>query len=228
MNRFTEVFRAGSLVVSCQAYPPNPLSGSATMALMAQAAELGGAEGIRANGLADVSAIAATVAIPVIGIDKIGSDGVFITPDAETAMALFRAGATVVAMDGTQRERRNGRSFAEEIARIRDAGGGAVMADVDDLRAGVAAAEAGADAVATTLSGYTSGGTHPVEPDLDLIAALVAEVDCPIVAEGRIRTAADLIAARQAGAWTVVMGTAVTNPLEHVAYLQSALEAVRM
>ncbi|KRA24049.1 hypothetical protein ASD65_06140 [Microbacterium sp. Root61] len=226
MNRFTEIFRAGSLVVSCQAYPPNPLSGSATMALMAAAAELGGAEGIRANGLADIAAIAATVAIPVIGIDKIGSEGVFITPDAETAMALFRAGATVVAMDGTQRERRNGRSFAEEIARIRDAGGGAIMADVDDVRAGAAAAEAGADAVATTLSGYT-GDAHPMEPDLDLIAALVAEVDCPIVAEGRIRTAADLIAARQAGAWTVVMGTAVTNPFEHVAYLRSTLETVR-
>lgn len=226
MNRFADVFREGSLVISCQGYPPNPLAGSATMALMARAAEMGGADGIRANGLADVSAIIDAVDLPVIAIDKVGSEGVFITPDAETAMPLFRAGASVVAMDGTLRARPNGRSFAEEIQRIRDLGGGAIMADVDSVDAGVAAAHAGADAVATTLSGYT-GGERAIEPDLALIAALADEVDCPIVAEGRIRTASDLIAAHQAGAWTVVMGTAVTNPFDHTAYLRAALAAGR-
>ena len=127
-------------------------------------------------------------------------------------------------MDGTRRPRRNGRTFAEEVRRVRDASNGAIMADVDDLNAGLASAEAGVDAVATTLSGYT-GSDATLLPDLDLVAALAAEVDLPVVAEGRIRTAADLVAARQAGAWTVVMGTAVTNPLDQTAYLRSSLRA---
>jgi len=224
MNRFAAVLPEGSLVISCQAYHPNPLAGAATMALVARAAELGGADGVRANGIPDVSAIVANVRVPVIGIDKVGADGVFITPDAESALRLFAAGASVVAMDATLRPRPNGRSFAEEVRRIREVSDGAIMADVDELRAGQLAAEAGVDAVATTLSGYT-GDVEALHPDFDLIAALAAELDVPIVAEGRIRTADDLVAARHAGAWTVVMGTAVTNPMDQTAYLRAALRA---
>ncbi len=49
----------GALVVSCQARADNPLHGPVYMSAMAQAAEAGGAEGIRANGEADVAAIRA-------------------------------------------------------------------------------------------------------------------------------------------------------------------------
>ena len=62
------------------------------------------------------------------------------------------------------------------------------MADVDDHTAGLAAREAGADIVATTLSGYTGDGPVPSGPDLDLVAKLVAELDCPVIAEGRYST----------------------------------------
>lgn len=222
MNRFSSLIPASSLVISCQAYAPNPLRDSSVMALMARAAEMGGASGIRANGVEDVRAIAATVSVPIIGIDKVGTEGVFITPDAETALRLVEAGAAIVAMDGTLRPRPNGRTFADEVARIRAASDVAIMADVDTLEAGVAAAAAGADAVATTLSGYTSGRV-PLDPDIDLIAALAPRIDVPIVAEGRIRTRDDVAAAIAAGAHAVVVGTAVTNPLSQTAYLLGAL-----
>jgi N-acylglucosamine-6-phosphate 2-epimerase len=97
------------------------------------------------------------------------------------------------------------------VAEIR-ALGVEVMADADSLAAGVAAREAGADLVATTLSGYTSGAVPP-GPDLELVAQLAAAVDCPVVAEGRYWTPDDVRAGFDAGAYAIVVGTAITNPL---------------
>jgi N-acylglucosamine-6-phosphate 2-epimerase len=84
----------------------------------------------------------------------------------------------------------------------------------------VHAAEAGADAVATSLAGYTlgpvpdhyPGRSTSREPDIDLVAALVAEVDCPVVAEGRYATPDQVAAAFAAGAFAVVVGAAITDP----------------
>ena len=96
------------------------------------------------------------------------------------------------------------------------------MADVDGLDAGLAARDAGADFVATTLSGYTDGRT-PGGPDIELVRQLAAQLDCPIIAEGRIRTPDDIRAVCDAGAYAVVVGTAITNPMEITARLVDAL-----
>ncbi|SDT71003.1 N-acetylmannosamine-6-phosphate 2-epimerase [Jiangella sp. DSM 45060] len=217
------VFPFRSIVVSCQAGPDNPLHGPEPMALMARAAEAGGAAGIRANGPADVAAISAVVSVPVLGINKTGDrDGVYITPTFESAATVVRAGATVVALDGTDRPRPGG-DLAELIAAIHDRLGVPVMADVDTLAAGRYARAAGADLVGSTLSGYT-GGERVDGPDLALVRTLVDELDCPIVAEGRYWTRDDVLAAFDAGAHTVVVGTAVTNPM---AITRRLVEAVR-
>ena len=47
----------GTLIVSVQAYPGEPLRTPEAMALMARACELGGAAALRCQGLADISAI---------------------------------------------------------------------------------------------------------------------------------------------------------------------------
>lgn len=47
----------GSLIVSCQALPGEPLHSPYIMGRMAYAAMLGGAKGIRANGLEDIREI---------------------------------------------------------------------------------------------------------------------------------------------------------------------------
>jgi N-acylglucosamine-6-phosphate 2-epimerase len=218
---------AGGLVVSCQAPRTSPLHGPAPMALMARAAVSGGAAGIRANGPADVSAIRATVDVPIIGINKIGDPaGVFITPSVAAAAEVVRAGADLVAIDGTARERPDGDSTATQIRAIRAELGVPVMADVDTVEAGVRAREAGADAVATTLAGHTGPGAPPTTPDLDLVAELAAALDCPVIAEGGYETPAQVRAALEAGAYAIVVGTAITNPVALTRRLVGGLRSV--
>ena len=212
-NPFARLIPEGALVVSCQAAAGSPLRDAELMAIMALAAEGGGASAIRANGPEDIAAITARVDLPVIGIHKLGDPGgVYITPTVAAAAAVIDAGASIVAIDGTRRPRPDGSSLADHIAGIRAHRDVPIMADVDSLDAGLAARDAGADAIATTLSGYT-GGRPATGVDIDLIAELVAALDCPVVAEGRIRTDEDVAAARAAGAHALVIGTAITNPV---------------
>jgi N-acylglucosamine-6-phosphate 2-epimerase len=200
----------GGLVVSVQAPPESPLAATSHLAAMARAAELGGAAGIRA---VDVAAVKEAVALPVIGLRKRRVEGsdVYITPSLEDARAVAAAGADIVAVDATLRPRPDGVSLASLVAELRVP----VLADVDCLDAGLAAREAGAAAVATTLAGYTDAAPRatPGEPDLELVSALAAELDCPVFAEGRIATPDQARAAFDAGAFAVVVGTAITDPL---------------
>jgi N-acylglucosamine-6-phosphate 2-epimerase len=218
-----DLLRPGSLVVSCQAGPGNPFHSPEPMALMARAAEAGGAAAIRANGAADVAAIRAVTRLPIIGLNKLGDPGgVFITPTFESAVGIVEAGADLIALDGTLRPRPDGADLAGQIDRIHRELGVPVLADVDTLEAGLAAREAGADLVATTLSGYTNGRT-PSGPDVELVRQLAAKLDCPVVAEGRIRTPEDVRAVCAAGAHAVVVGYAITNPMDITARLVGAI-----
>ena len=204
----------GGLVVSCQARPGNPLRGARYMAAFAEAAQLAGAVGIRANGVDDIRSIRKRVSLPIIGINKQGRDRwpVYITPTPRSAASIARAGADLVAIDATHRRRRGGASPEELIAFIHDELKVPVMADIDCLEEGIAAAGAGADLVATTMAGYTPAREMTAGSDLDLVSELVAHLDCPVVCEGRVRSPGDLRAAFQAGAYAVVVGTAITNP----------------
>jgi N-acylglucosamine-6-phosphate 2-epimerase len=205
----------GGLVVSVQAPEDSPLAASAHMVAMARAAEAGGAAGIRAEGVADVSAIKDAVGLPVIGLRKRrvpGSD-VYITPELEDARAVADAGADIVAVDATLRPRPGGASPEAFLAELSRELPQPVLADVDSLPAARAARAAGAAAVATTLAGYTGGGEAPAEPDLELVAAIAAELDCPVLAEGRYATPDQARAALEAGAFAVVVGTAITDPV---------------
>ncbi|HEY8583712.1 MAG TPA: N-acetylmannosamine-6-phosphate 2-epimerase [Capillimicrobium sp.] len=207
------LWRAGSIVVSCQARADSPLHGPGPMAMMARAAVEGGAAAIRANGPRDVAAIRAAVDVPILGIHKLGDPaGVFITPTPDAAAEVVAAGAHAVAIDGTLRPRPDGRSLREHVAEIHERLGVVVMADCDGVESGLAAREAGADIVATTLAGYTGGGPPPDRPDVDLVRTLAATLDCPIVAEGRYWTPEDVRDGFAAGADAIVVGTAITNP----------------
>lgn len=213
---------AGGVIVSCQARSDNPLHGPVFMTAMAVAAVAGGAVGIRANGVPDVSAIHAKVAVPILGIHKI-LDGraVYITPTFEVARDIVAAGADIVALDATLRDRDDAPPVDELIKRIRGELDVRVMADCDSLESAEQAARAGSDLISTTLSGYT-GGTVPLEPDLQLITDIAQFIDTPVVAEGRLWSPNDVAAAFAAGAWSVVVGTAITNPLRITARLVAA------
>jgi N-acylglucosamine-6-phosphate 2-epimerase len=204
-----------ALIVSCQAPPGSPLRAPAHMAAMAQAAMAGGARGIRAEGPADIEAITSAVGLPVIGLRKLtlaGSD-VYITPTLESAREVVAAGAAVIAVDATLRARHDGAPPDAFIRRLIRELGVPVLADVDTLEAGLRAREAGAAAVATTLSGYTGRDAPPEGPDLELLAALAARLDCPVVAEGRYASPEQVRSAFATGAFAVVVGTAITNPV---------------
>lgn len=207
----------GALVISCQARADNPLHGPVYMSAMAQAAEAGGARGIRANGEADVAAIRAVTKLPIIGIAKVWDDRfpVYITPGFEQAAQVAGAGADIVGIDATPRPR-NGEPVDRLIGRIKAELGREVFADIATLEEGRAAQAAGATYVATTLAGYTeeTAARKTGGPDLELLSALVAEVPVPIVAEGRFDTPELVAEAFRRGAHAVVVGTAVTNPRE--------------
>ncbi|MCL6455110.1 MAG: N-acetylmannosamine-6-phosphate 2-epimerase [Alicyclobacillus sp.] len=207
----------GGLIVSCQAQKQDPLFGSEMMARMAMAAKMGGAVAIRANGGEDIRAIKRAVELPVIGIVKRTYDNspVYITPTLREVNEVYEAGADIVAVDGTRRVRPDGSDAEAFIRAVKEKYPDVlVMADVSTVEEGEAAAAAGADLVASTMSGYTEYSPQLEGPDLQLVADLAARVAVPVIAEGRIRTPDQALECLNLGAWAVVVGTAITRPQE--------------
>jgi N-acylglucosamine-6-phosphate 2-epimerase len=206
----------GGLVVSCQAREDNPLYGPVFMAAMAAAAMQGGAVGIRADGVADITAIRARVGIdvPVMGILKtrMPDGSLFITASSDDALHVIGAGASLVALDGTPRARPGRESLAGVVAAIH-AAGGAALADVGTEEHAAYAIECGVDAVGTTLSGYTEDSVKQEGPDFVLLERLATMCSVPVFAEGRIWTREEARQALDLGASFVVVGTAITNPM---------------
>ncbi|MER7333579.1 MULTISPECIES: N-acetylmannosamine-6-phosphate 2-epimerase [unclassified Micromonospora] len=206
----------GGLVVSCQPLPDepdDPMRDAYVQARVAASAAMGGAVAIRANGSNDIEAIRATVDVPVIGLVKHGTAGVMITPTPAHAVQAATAGAHVVAVDATDRPRPDAGSFADTVRAVHSRTAALVLADISTLAEGLAAVDAGADAVATTLSGYTPASPPTEGPDLRLVAQLAERLEVPVIAEGRYRTTQQVRQAFEAGAYAVVMGNAVTSPL---------------
>ena len=203
-------------MVSCQAPEDNPLHGPETMAIMARAAERGGAAGLRVNGPEDIRAVMAATSLPLLAINKVDypDSEVRITPTLADTLALLEAGASIIALDGTDRRRPNGERLADSVRAIHERGAFAFadLATRDDLAGAI---EAGVDAVGTTLSGYTAeSAIDSDEPDLDLLAWLVTYSPVPIFAEGRYWTPEQAATALEIGAAFVVVGTAITNPMK--------------
>ncbi|MET7402136.1 putative N-acetylmannosamine-6-phosphate 2-epimerase [Dactylosporangium sp. NPDC005572] len=201
---------AGGLVVSCQAPHGHPLRSPAVIARLAECAALGGAAAVRVNDPDDVRAVKDAVGLPVIALHKVrAADRDLITPRWDLAAALAAAGADVIAVEATGRGDVPVASF---VARIQAELGLPVMADVATFEQGAAAWSAGAELVASTLSGYTADSPQQTEPDLDLVAALAA-VGIRTVAEGRLGTPDHVRTAFASGAYAVVVGTAITDPV---------------
>jgi N-acylglucosamine-6-phosphate 2-epimerase len=217
-----EILR-GRLIVSCQATPGDALDDPTVMTAMARAALDGGAAGIRVQGIRDIAHMRTRIDAPLIGLWKDGRDGVFITPTLDHALAVAEAGADIIAMDGTRRSRPDGRTLAETVERIHSDTGKTVLADVGSVEDGIAAVEAGADMIATTLSGYTGEIPYSELPDLELVGELARRVPIPVIAEGRISTPLQARAALDLGAYAVVVGTAITRTRTLTSWYSMAL-----
>ncbi|WP_226832165.1 N-acetylmannosamine-6-phosphate 2-epimerase [Brachybacterium sp. FME24] len=220
----------GTLIVSCQAYPGEPMRDPGTMARVAAAVESGGASAVRAQGLADIEQVAGIVDVPVIGIWKDGAEGVFITPTLEHCLAVIDAGADILALDGTTRPRPDGRTLAQTVEAVRQRFDGPLMADCDSVESALIAADLGIELIGTTLAGYTGAREKTDGPDLALLSELAGRLPASsvLVAEGRVHTLAQAAAARQTGAFAVVVGTAITHPTSITTWFRDAVASVEL
>jgi N-acetylmannosamine-6-phosphate 2-epimerase/N-acetylmannosamine kinase len=202
------------LIVSCQAQEGDVFHGPDAMVRFAVAARQGGAAGIRANGVADITAIRRAVDLPIIGIQKtpLPEVGWLITGSFEAAKDLVAAGADIIALDCTRRGQELG--ALDRVRRIRAELGVPVMADVATLDEALAAQQAGADLVATTLRGYTAETAEVRAFDPAFVRLLAERLETPVVTEGRIHTPEQAREALRAGSLAVVVGTAITAPRE--------------
>jgi N-acylglucosamine-6-phosphate 2-epimerase len=203
----------GGLIVSCQAPAGTPIDDPAFIRAQALTVELAGACAIRAEGIDNVREVCAAVKVPVIGLIKAYSDAsdVYITPRVEDVIDLAKAGASIVAVDATQRTRWNGQTLQEFYSEVRKATSVQLLADIDSVENAQIAVKLGFDAVATTLHGYTDKPSSGL-PNLDLISEVARCVDVPLIAEGGFASPESFKHALRNGAWAVCVGTAITNP----------------
>jgi N-acetylmannosamine-6-phosphate 2-epimerase/N-acetylmannosamine kinase len=201
------------LIVSCQAMPDDPLENTDALRRISLAVVSAGADGLRLNGASLIHLVRKDTSIPIIGIEKRYEKGALrITPTFQDAAALAEAGADIIALDCTDRIHPFGEPWRQIIKRIHTELGVLVMADIATLEEGIAAAEAGADFIGPTLNGYTDATKNSECFDWKLLRDLQQKTKRPVIAEGRINTPEDAKRAIEEGAWSVVVGSAITRP----------------
>ncbi|MED7789207.1 N-acetylmannosamine-6-phosphate 2-epimerase [Francisella sp. 19X1-34] len=210
----TDILPRG-VIVSCQALEDEPLHSSFIMSKMALAAKQGGAVAIRANSKKDILAIKEEVDLPIIGILKkeYPNSEVFITPTMKEVVEIASSGVDIIAIDATSRIRPDSQSLKDLVTEIKTKFPQLLlMADCSNFEEGVYAQELGFDLVATTLSGYTSQTKGQPLPNIELIRKLAENLEVPVIAEGGISTHQEAISAYDAGAYALVIGSAITRP----------------
>lgn len=209
----------GTVVVSVQAMPSEPLYLEKCMVAMMKSVINGGAGALRVAGARDVRNAKRLFDVPVIGLTKPNiipknwKEIVYITPTIKEVIELVEAGADIIAFDGTQRKRPNNEKIQDLIKYIH-INKKFAMADISTLEEGIKAQEAGSDILSTTLAGYTleSADSPSKEPDFKLLKDLVEHTNLPVVLEGRIWEPEQVDKAFELGAHCVVIGSAITRP----------------
>lgn len=205
------------VIISVQAMPNEPLYKEECLTAMMQSVINGGAKALRLAGGRDVKNAKKLFDVPVIGLtkpDKLPDnwmDVVYITPTLKEVKELIDSGADIIAADATQRPRP--KESLEEIVTYVKSHNKLAMADISTFEEGIKARELGFDIVSTTLSGYTAHSKQDIKtPDFELLTNLVKHLDCPVILEGRIWEPSEVSKAFELGAYSVVIGSAVTRP----------------
>ena len=209
------------LIVSSQASEGEPLCAPEHICALALSGVNGGAQGLRLEGADNIAFVRKHSNLPIVGLIKSKNVSeqdklthVYITASFEDAKLCADAGSDIIALDATPRQRLDGLSLPQTISRIHNELKVPVWADISTFAEGVAAREAGADVVSTTLFGYTAQTSCAPDapPDFELLQRLCAELDCPIVLEGRVWHPHEVSKAFELGAHAVVVGSAITRP----------------
>lgn len=209
----------GKLIVSCQALPDEPLYSEkmSIMPFMAKAAILAGAAAIRTSSVRDVVEIKKVVDVPVIGLIKKKYEGgeQYITVSMDEIDQLVEAGSDIIALDCTMRPRYDNISINDFVKKIKEKYKEIIlMADISNLEEGINAEKMGIDIVGTTLSGYTEYTKNDEGPNFRLVEELSKKINIPVIAEGKIHTPEQAKKMLDLGAYSVVVGGAITRPLE--------------
>ena len=203
----------GQLIVSCQAVPGDPLDDAEILRRIAISTLRGGAGGLRANGAEAIRAFREETRLPILGILKKYDHGeLCITPDFDSAQAIAEAGADVIALDSTADRPAYAEPCPRLIERIHHELGVPVLADIATPEEALAAEKAGADAVATTMYGFTRQTAGARSVNWELLDRLVHTVRVPVIVEGHITQPEEVRRALDAGAFAVVVGSAITRP----------------
>ena len=99
------------------------------------------------------------------------------------------------------------------------------MADCSNIEEGMHAAKIGFDLIGTTMAGYTEYTKGCSLPPYRMIKTLVEECGKPVIAEGNISTPEQCRHAMDIGVHAVVVGSAITRPLEITKKFKAALDA---
>lgn len=205
------------LIVSCQALPDEPLHSDFIMARMAVAAKEGGASGIRANSVVDIAAIQKAVDLPIIGIIKRDYQGadVYITATMKEVDELMTVRPDIIAIDATTSTRPNDESLKEFFQKAKEKYPDQLwMADCSTIDEMLTADQLGFDFIGTTLVGYTkqSQGDKIESNDFEIIRKALSKLSHPLIAEGNIDTPDKVRRVLELGAYSVVVGSAITRP----------------
>ncbi|MEY8339520.1 N-acetylmannosamine-6-phosphate 2-epimerase [Lachnospiraceae bacterium 62-35] len=220
----------GKLIVSCQALPDEPLHSSFIMGRMALAAKEGGAWGIRANTREDIREIQKETGLPIIGIVKrdYEDSSVYITPTKKEVEELMEVSPEIIAMDGTERLRPEGKTLDEFFYEMKAAYPEQLwMADCSTVEEALHADQLGFDFIGTTMVGYTkeSQGMRIEENDFSILRQIVERVEHPVIAEGNINTPEKAKRVIELGAYCVVVGSIITRPQLITKAFAQALES---
>jgi N-acylglucosamine-6-phosphate 2-epimerase len=216
----------GRVIVSCQAFEGSPLNHVDTLRRIASSVLRGGAGGLRAEGVESIRAFREITELPLIGIIKrLDANGdVYITPDFQSARRIGDAGADIIAVDCTHRRLHEPEPWPELIRRIHEELGKPVCADIAGIDDALAAEDAGADAVASTLYGYTDETAGMRKVSWPMIEAMAKRLTIPAIVEGHITQPDEVRKAFKLGANSVVVGSAITSPESITARFVSATE----
>ena len=228
LNEILELTK-GSIIVSCQALPHEPMycEEMSLMPYFAKAAQQAGSKVIRTSSVRDVVEIKEKTGMPVIGLIKRNYEGFesYITPTMQEIDELVAADSDVIALDCTYMKRGDGKTINEFLAEIREKYPDIVlMADISTYEEAINAWKCGVNMVGTTMSGYTPHSPKTEGPNYELVEQLVRDLPIPVIAEGRVHYPDQARKMLELGAHAVVVGGAITRPLEIAQRFYKAIE----
>jgi len=219
----------GGLIVSCQALETEPLytKEGGVMPLMAKAAAMSGAVGIRANTVRDITQIKQVVDLPVIGIIKKDYPGtpMYITVTMKEVDELVACGVDILAVQGTALRPDGSTSPSSSAPSRRNIPTSCLWRTATISRTPCSAPRPVLILWAPPCAANPrDAGINDI--DFEFVHKLAAECPAKIIAEGHIHYPEQAVKALEAGAFALVVGGAITRPAEITARFTGAINAM--